>query len=128
MPYDDGGVDFIFEAKRWSGSPGIGEPRKCDDMVFCFPSRRPDSLAGLPMTAGQPVAAVHEAGVGAAQEQQFPCRIEDQGVDDDDEGRAHGDAPGSRAAPSLPLSGRGTRARLRLAFAGTFAVASCVAT
>ena len=33
MPYD-GGVDFIFEATRWSGTPGIGEPDKCDDVLF----------------------------------------------------------------------------------------------
>jgi len=33
MPYD-GGVDFIFEATRWSGTPGIGEPGKCDDLLF----------------------------------------------------------------------------------------------
>ena len=33
MPYD-GGVDFIFEATRWSGGPGIGEPGKCDDLLF----------------------------------------------------------------------------------------------
>lgn len=33
MPYD-GGVDFIFEATRWSGTPGIGEPDKCDEVLF----------------------------------------------------------------------------------------------
>ncbi|MCY3622763.1 MAG: NUDIX domain-containing protein [Gammaproteobacteria bacterium] len=33
MPYD-GGVDFIFEAIRFSGEPGIGEPDKCDDLLF----------------------------------------------------------------------------------------------
>ena len=33
LPYD-GGVDFIFEATRWSGTPGIGEPDKCDDLLF----------------------------------------------------------------------------------------------
>ena len=33
MPYD-GGVDFIFDATRWSGTPGIGEPDKCDDLLF----------------------------------------------------------------------------------------------
>ena len=33
MPYG-GGVDFIFEATRWSGTPGIGEPDKCDDFLF----------------------------------------------------------------------------------------------
>ncbi len=40
MPYD-GGVDFIFEAKDWSGEPGIGEPGKCDDMFFAPPDRLP---------------------------------------------------------------------------------------
>jgi len=33
LPYA-GGVDFIFEAVRWSGVPGIGEPAKCDDLLF----------------------------------------------------------------------------------------------
>lgn len=33
MPYA-GGVDFIFEAMHWSGTPGIGEPDKCDDLLF----------------------------------------------------------------------------------------------
>ena len=33
MPYA-GGVDFIFEAKRWSGTPAIGEPDKCDALTF----------------------------------------------------------------------------------------------
>ena len=33
MPFR-GGVDFIFEAKRWSGRAIIGEPDKCDDLVW----------------------------------------------------------------------------------------------
>ncbi|MCY3811403.1 MAG: NUDIX domain-containing protein [Gammaproteobacteria bacterium] len=33
MPYA-GGVDFIFEATRWSGTPSIGEPDKCDALTF----------------------------------------------------------------------------------------------
>lgn len=33
MPYA-GGVDFVFEAKRWSGTPAIGEPDKCDALTF----------------------------------------------------------------------------------------------
>ena len=33
MPYADG-VDFVFEATRWSGTPGIGEPDKCDALTF----------------------------------------------------------------------------------------------
>ena len=40
MPYA-GGVDFIFEAKDWSGEPRIGEPDKCDDMVFAPAHRLP---------------------------------------------------------------------------------------
>ena len=40
MPYD-GGVDFIFEATRWSGVPGIGEPDKCDDLLFAPPDALP---------------------------------------------------------------------------------------
>ena len=40
MPYD-GGVDFIFEARRWSGRPGIGEPGKCDGLVFSPPDALP---------------------------------------------------------------------------------------
>ena len=40
MPYD-GGVDFIFEATRWSGTPGIGEPAKCDDLLFAPPDALP---------------------------------------------------------------------------------------
>ena len=40
MPYD-GGVDFVFEATRWSGTPGIGERDKCDDLVFAPPDRLP---------------------------------------------------------------------------------------
>lgn len=33
MPYP-GGVDFVFEATRWRGTPAIGEPDKCDALVF----------------------------------------------------------------------------------------------
>lgn len=33
MPYA-GGVDFVFEATRWSGTPAIGEPDKCDALTF----------------------------------------------------------------------------------------------
>ena len=33
MPYP-GGVDFVFEATRWSGTPSIGEPDKCDVLTF----------------------------------------------------------------------------------------------
>lgn len=40
MPYH-GGVDFIFEATRWSGTAGIGEPDKCDDLLFAPPDALP---------------------------------------------------------------------------------------
>ena len=41
MPYA-GGVDFIFEAKRWSGTPAIGEPDKCDALTFAALDALPD--------------------------------------------------------------------------------------
>ena len=46
MPYDDG-VDFIFEAMRWSGTPGIGEPNKCDDLLFAPPDALPSPTAAF---------------------------------------------------------------------------------
>lgn len=33
MPYA-GGVDCVFEAMQWSGTPAIGEPDKCDALTF----------------------------------------------------------------------------------------------
>ena len=41
MPYP-GGVDFVFEAKRWSGTPAIGEPDKCDALTFAPLDALPD--------------------------------------------------------------------------------------
>lgn len=41
MPYP-GGVDFVFEATRWHGAPAIGEPDKCDALVFAGPDALPD--------------------------------------------------------------------------------------
>ncbi len=41
MPYA-GGVDFIFEATRWSGTPAIGEPDKCDALTFAALDALPD--------------------------------------------------------------------------------------
>lgn len=35
LPYAEG-VNFIFEAMRWSGTPHIGEPDRCDVLDF-FP-------------------------------------------------------------------------------------------
>ncbi len=44
MPYGDG-VDFLFEAKRWRGTAAIGEPDRCDDLVWAAPDRLPDKTA-----------------------------------------------------------------------------------
>ena len=44
MPYG-GGVDFLFEAKRWSGTAQIGEPDRCDDLVWAPPDRLPEKTA-----------------------------------------------------------------------------------
>lgn len=41
MPYPDG-VDFVFEAARWCGTPAIGEPDKCDALVFVPLDALPD--------------------------------------------------------------------------------------
>ena len=41
MPYA-GGVDFVFEATRWSGTPSIGEPDKCDALTFAAPNALPE--------------------------------------------------------------------------------------
>lgn len=41
MPYPDG-VDFVFEATRWCGTPAIGEPHKCDALVFAPLDALPD--------------------------------------------------------------------------------------
>lgn len=40
MPYS-GGVDFVFEAVRWSGMAAIGEPDKCDALAFAPPDALP---------------------------------------------------------------------------------------
>ncbi len=44
MPYGDG-VDFLFEAKRWRGTAAIGEPDRCDDLVWVPPDGLPDKTA-----------------------------------------------------------------------------------
>ena len=44
MPYGDG-VDFLFEAKRWRGTAEIGEPDRCDDLVWVPPDQLPDKTA-----------------------------------------------------------------------------------
>ncbi|MDE0226900.1 MAG: NUDIX domain-containing protein [Gammaproteobacteria bacterium] len=44
MPYG-AGVDFLFEARRWSGTAQIGEPDRCDDLVWVPPDRLPEKTA-----------------------------------------------------------------------------------
>ena len=44
MPYGDG-VDFLFEARRWRGTARIGEPDRCDDLVWVPPDRLPGKTA-----------------------------------------------------------------------------------
>ena len=44
MPYGDG-VDFLFEARRWGGDAEIGEPDRCDDLVWVPPDRLPEKTA-----------------------------------------------------------------------------------
>lgn len=44
MPYGDG-VDFLFEAKRWRGTAKIGEPNRCDDLIWVPPDQLPEKTA-----------------------------------------------------------------------------------
>ncbi len=44
MPYRHG-VDFLFEARRWSGTARIGEPESCDDLCWAAPDHLPDPTA-----------------------------------------------------------------------------------
>lgn len=44
MPYG-GGVNFLFEAKRWRGTAVIGEPDRCDDLRWVSPHRLPNKTA-----------------------------------------------------------------------------------
>ena len=44
MPYRHG-VDFLFEARRWTGAARIGEPEFCDDLRWAPPDRLPDPTA-----------------------------------------------------------------------------------
>ena len=44
MPYGDG-VDFLFEARRWRGTARIGEPDRCDHLVWVPPDRLPEKTA-----------------------------------------------------------------------------------
>ena len=50
MPYADG-VNFVFEAVAWSGTPAIGEPDKCDALDFALPQRLPKPTAPFVETA-----------------------------------------------------------------------------
>lgn len=45
MPYpgEPDGVDFIFEAVEWSGEARIGEPAKCDDLLFAATGELPNN-------------------------------------------------------------------------------------
>ena len=52
MPYRHG-VDFLFEARRWSGTARIGEPEFCDDLCWAAPDRLPDPTAPFVTTALQ---------------------------------------------------------------------------
>lgn len=41
LPFDDG-VNVLFEAKTWRGTPRIGEPSRCDGLVFADPGALPE--------------------------------------------------------------------------------------
>ena len=47
MPYrgEPDGVDFIFGAASWCGEARIGEPGKCDDLLFASAGEVPESTA-----------------------------------------------------------------------------------
>ena len=40
LPFDTG-VNFLFHATEWHGTPGIGEPEKCDHLSFVNPAALP---------------------------------------------------------------------------------------
>ena len=44
MPFS-AGVDFIFEATAWDGAASIGEPDKCDDLVWADLGDLPEETA-----------------------------------------------------------------------------------
>lgn len=50
LPYVDG-VNFVFEATAWTGTPAIGEPEKCDALDFFAPDRLPEPIAPFVETA-----------------------------------------------------------------------------
>ena len=50
LPYAEG-VNMLFEATAWRGAPAIGEPDKCDRLVFADPQRVPEPTAPFVATA-----------------------------------------------------------------------------
>ena len=58
MPYR-GGVDFLFEASRWRGTAAIGEPERCDDLLWAPLMNLPADTAPFVRKA----VALREAGV-----------------------------------------------------------------
>ena len=58
MPYRSG-VDFLFEAKRWRGTATIGEPERCDDLVWAPLTELPADTAPFVRKA----VALREKGV-----------------------------------------------------------------
>ena len=50
LPYAEG-VNFLFEATAWHGSPAIGEPERCDGLSFALADRLPAPTAPFVATA-----------------------------------------------------------------------------
>lgn len=50
LPYLDG-VNFVFEAVEWRGTPTIAEPDKCDALAFAPPDSLPAPTAPFVATA-----------------------------------------------------------------------------
>ena len=50
LPYAEG-VNFLFEATAWHGSPAIGEPERCDRLSFAPADQLPDPVAPFVPTA-----------------------------------------------------------------------------
>ena len=50
LPYLDG-VNFVFEAVEWRGTPAIAEPDKCDALAFAPPNALPAPTAPFVATA-----------------------------------------------------------------------------
>ena len=58
LPFDTG-VNFLFHATKWHGTPHIGEPDKCDHLSFVNPSALPPNT--VPWLA--PALALRKRGV-----------------------------------------------------------------